>query len=183
MSNENDDEHDSDDTEHAPLHNKDARHPRARELMTDDILWDCVSDCAPFGSDEGWEAYFEYRRWRAAHPGANLTACIDWVLEGRLNDYTDRLADDDRIAKLVAGDEADALIGLSYPDAFTLDTSIIATALAQLVDEGRIDPEAKPFARIALRRQSHPDVLATWNRRAAERRHALHATADVIEKA
>ncbi len=38
-------------------------------------------------------------------------------------------------------------------DVFTLDTTIIATGLGQLMDEGTIDADAKPFIRVAIRRQ------------------------------
>ena len=87
-------------------------------------LWDCVNELAPFGSDEGADAYVEYRSWRDEHPGENLTACIAWI-----------------------GDES------NYPDAFTFDATIIATVLGQLIDEGRIEPSVKPAARAAIARQ------------------------------
>ena len=87
-------------------------------------LWDCVNEDAPFGSDEGAEAYYEYRDWRSENPTAPLIDCIAWI-----------------------GDES------HYSDAFTFDATIIATVLGQLVDEGRVDAEAKPFARTAIRRQ------------------------------
>lgn len=91
----------------------------------DASLWDCTDEDAPFGSDEGADAYEEYRDWRLDHPDAPLTECLEWI-----------------------GDEAD------YPDAFTYDATIIATVLGQLVAEGRIDAEAKAPAYAAIARQS-----------------------------
>ena len=96
--------------------------------------------------------------------------------------YTEQLLDDDRIAKLVSGDEAES-IDLGYADAFTLDATMIATALAQLADEGRVDPEAKPYVRVALRRQLHPTVVAQWQRHADERKRLLEAAARAVEAA
>ena len=90
----------------------------------DESLWDCGNDWAPFGSDEGADAYCEYRSWRAANPGEDLMGCIRWI-----------------------GDEN------GYADAFTCDATIIATVLGQLVDEGRIDASVKPAARVAIARQ------------------------------
>jgi uncharacterized protein YfeS len=109
--------------DHDPWNDPSHRHPRAQELM-DEALWDCVNELAPFGSDEGADAYAEYRSWRASHPGEDLAACLAWI-----------------------GDESD------YPDAFTYDATVIATVLGQLVDEGRIDPGVKPSARTAIARQ------------------------------
>jgi uncharacterized protein YfeS len=110
--------------DHDPWNEHGHRHPRAHELM-DEALWDCVNEHAPFGSDEGAEAYEEYRSWRAAHPGTDLRGCIDRI-----------------------GDEG------SYPDQFTFDATIIATVLGQLVNEGRIDASVKPSARRAIARQT-----------------------------
>jgi len=111
-----DDDHD---TWNEPGH----RHPRAQQLM-DEALWDCVDEHAPFCSDEGADAYLEYRSWRAENPDQDLQRCIDWI-----------------------GDESD------YPDEFTFDATIIATVLGQFVDEGRIDASVKPAARKAIARQ------------------------------
>lgn len=111
------------DDEHDPWNNSEDRHPRANQLMARE-LWSCVDEDAPFGSDEGAEAYDEYRAWRQEHPKAPLVDCISWI-----------------------GDE------VNYPDEFTYDATIIATVLGQLVDEGRIDVDAKPFARKAIQRQ------------------------------
>jgi uncharacterized protein YfeS len=90
----------------------------------DESLWDCANELAPFGSDEGAEGYAEYRSWRAGHRDEDLAACLAWI-----------------------GAEGD------YPDTFTYDSTIIATVLGQLVDEGRIDASVKPAARDAIARQ------------------------------
>ncbi len=84
-----------------------------------------MNEDAPFGSDEGWDAYYEFRDWRVRHPKAPLTECLAWI-----------------------GKEVD------YPDAFTFDTTVIATVLGQFVDEGRIDADAKPFALRAIERRA-----------------------------
>jgi uncharacterized protein YfeS len=109
--------------DHDPWNDPTHRHPRAQKLMAPE-LWDCVDEDAPFGSDEGADAYAEYRAWRSQNPDAPLVDCIAWI-----------------------GDESD------YSDAFTFDATIIATVLGQVVDEGRVDVDAKPFARAAIHRQ------------------------------
>ena len=50
--------------EHDPFNEPETAHPRARELMSEAFLWDCVDEEAPFGSDEGFDAYYEFREWR-----------------------------------------------------------------------------------------------------------------------
>ena len=166
--------------EHDPWNEPSHRHPRASELMADETLWDCVNELAPFGSDEGADAYCEFRGWRADNPTSDLTACVDWILGGKLNNYDESLADVDA---LESSDLSAQSFG--YSDAFTLDATIIATVLGQLVDEGRIDSAAKPFAYIAISRQSHPIILAEYKEEtvANERRSILEAVRQVIEAA
>ena len=111
-------------SDHDPWNEPAHRHPIAQELMAEE-LWDCVDEDAPFGSDEGADAYQEFRKWRTSNPAAPLTACIEWI-----------------------GSEAD------YADAFTYDATILATVLRQLIAEGSIDELAKPYAYAAIQRQS-----------------------------
>jgi uncharacterized protein YfeS len=156
-------------SEHDPFNKPETAHPRARELMREPIFWDCLDEAAPFGSDEGWDAYYEWRSWREEHPGSPLTDCFAWILDGNLDAYNDALVTDAQIEK-DAANPADALLADQY-DMFTLDTTIIATGLGQLLDEGRIDAAAKPFLHVAIRRQRHPQAG-----------HYDSATLDAIER-
>jgi hypothetical protein len=58
------------------------------------------------------------------------------------------------------------------------DATIIATGLGQLLDEGRIDAPAKPFIKVALRRQLHPSVVTSDHRR-----KILEAALRVVDRA
>ncbi len=55
--------------------------------MAEEFLWDCVDEEAPFGSDEGHDAYYEFRAWRARNKKKKLTACLSWIMEGQLKKY------------------------------------------------------------------------------------------------
>lgn len=152
-----------DEQEHDPFNEPELAHPRARELMPEKELWDCADEEAPFGSDEGFEAYHEYRSWRSSHPQDSLVDCLNWIMSGRLDEYDETLLTDERIDADLAEPER-AFLSDSY-DVFTLDATVIASALGQLIDEGRIDEEAKPYLRVALGRQLHPRVLSSAHRR------------------
>jgi uncharacterized protein YfeS len=143
-------------SEHDPFNQPELANPRARELMVEPFFWDCVDERAPFGSDEGSDAYYDWRIWRADNPSQSLTDCISWILDGNLSGYNELLYADDQVEHELANPE-EAFLSELY-DMFTLDTTIIATALGQLMDEGRIDEEAKPYVRVAIRRQLHPSV-------------------------
>jgi uncharacterized protein YfeS len=166
--------------DHDPWNEPSHRHPRAGELMREEVLWDCVNELAPFGSDEGADAYVEYRNWREQHRDSNLFECIAWILGGNCAPYNAALTHVESIRK---SDESAQ--GFGFSDAFTLDATIIATVLGQLVEEGRIDSEAKQFGLLAVGRQSHPIILAGHNSPEAisERRHILDLVRKVIEAA
>jgi len=127
--------------DHDPWNEPSNRHPRASEQMRDEFFWECVNELAPFGSDEGATAYVDYRGWRVENQDVILLDCISWILGGKNDSYSLSLTDD-----LAIQNADDSAQDFGYADAFTLDATIIATVLGQLVDEGRIDAEAKPFA-------------------------------------
>lgn len=124
--------------------------------MREPLFWDCVDEAAPFGSDDGSDAYYEWRNWREGNPNSPLTDCFDWILDGKLDAYDDSLASDRQIETDTAN-PVDALLANQY-DLFTLDTTIIATGLGQLMDEGNIDSDAKKYIRVAIKRQRHPSL-------------------------
>ncbi len=108
-------------TEHDPFNEPETAHPRARELMREPSFWDCVDEGAPFGSDEGNDAYYEWRNWRSDNPNAPLTDCFNWILDGNLDAYNDELASDAQVDIDLANPD-DALLCDQY-DMFTLDTT------------------------------------------------------------
>lgn len=143
-------------SDHDPFNEPEIASARARELMPEEYFWDCADESAPFGSDEGFDAYYEWRDWREAHPTGNLSDCLSWILEGREAEYNELLCSDAQIQRDLDNPE-EAFLSESY-DIFTLDTTIIASGLGQLLDEGRIDAEAKSLLLVAVHRQLNPLV-------------------------
>jgi len=162
--------------DHDPFNEPKHSHPRARELMVEEFFWDCVDELAPFGSDEGWDAYYEWRDWRQRNPSASLRNCLAWISDGNLDEYNESLCETAQVERDMS--EPDKALLAEHFDMFTLDTTIIATGLGQLIDEGRIDAEAKPFINVALRRQSHP-LICEYD----ERRAMLDAIKRVVQAA
>ena len=148
-------------TDHDPFNEPEIAHPRARKLMVEPLFWDCTDDGAPFGSDEGWEAYYEWRRWRQENPNEPLTDCLNWILGGRLDQYTQSLVLEEKIDGDLANPSA--ALHADYGDMWTLDTTIIASGLGQLVDEGAIDSDAKPYLHVAIDRQRNPKSQGTYD--------------------
>ncbi len=150
------------DKDHDPFTDRALAHPRAQELLVEDFFWDRADKDGPFGSAAGRDAYFEFRNWRKANPRAPLVDCISWILDGRLSKYSAKLCTDTQIQADMA--KPDQAFMADAFDMFTLDATILATGLGQLLDEGRVDPSAKPFLNVALTRQQHPAVVTSEHR-------------------
>lgn len=140
-----------------PWNEPEHRHWRARLLMPNERLWSCVEEDAPFGSDEGAEAFTDFVDWREANPSAPMIDCIAWILKGKQAQYDERLLDE----SLILEESDEAVLGLGY-DAWTLDITILATVLGQLVLEGMIDLQVKPFAMVAIKRMCLPVMVEEY---------------------
>ena len=116
-------------------------HPKAQKLIPDGFFWSCVDEDAPFGSDEGYTALLEYRKWRDENPKATSHSCIVLVINSVGNmstaEYLQKVFDEDKGLK-------------------TLNISIISTGFAQIIDEGKID-------RMALKYVSKAILLEQYN--------------------
>ena len=150
-------------SDHDPFNEPQQAHSKARELMPEAFFWDCTNEDAPFGSDEGWDAYYEWRTWRAENPDQESKHCIAWIVSDRLDEYNEALHSDAQVAADLQHPEK-AFMSEGF-DTFTLDTTILATGLGQLLDEGKIDPSAKPYLMVAVSRQLHPDICEDDERR------------------
>ena len=132
-----------------PMH----RSKRSRELMTEDLFWDCVDCECPFGSDEGWEAYYAYQEWRNENPRSKISAYMDEVMFGQSKGYNESLTSDAAMTQSTKTPKK-AFLGSEYaPD--VLDVTVIAICLGQLIDEGKIASSIKTFGEVAIKRQSH----------------------------
>ena len=163
-------------SDHDPFNEPEAAHPRSRTLMHEDFFWDCTNEDAPFGSDEGWTAYYEWRKWREDNPTSPLVECFSWILDDRLGEYNNSICADDRVTADLQ-DPDNAFMSEAF-DIFTLDTTIIGTALGQLLDEGEIDASAKPYVHVAISRQLNPQICKD-----EDRRKILVAVKRVVEAA
>lgn len=136
---------------------RDHAHPRALELAPEDFFWSAGDELAPFGSDEGDTALSEWREWRKENPTAPALDCLIWTIESvgemDIEDYNDALLDEHTIQAQLADEEFNEV---QY--VYVLDTSVIATGFGQLVDEGQIDLDSKPFIQRAINR------MLLWNR-------------------
>ena len=57
-------------------------HPKAKEILTEDFYWSPIDESAPFGSDDGSDAFFEFRHWRQANSKQSPTKFLEVLFKG-----------------------------------------------------------------------------------------------------
>ena len=149
-------------------------HPNAARILTDEFYWDCVDDNSPFGNDTGADTLHFFHDWRVEHPETNAFVFLDELLAGWevVNDHWD----------VVDSEQARELL---KEDAFSLNTrddAVIALAFGQFALEGRIEPEIKRRALLAMERQALPPLLESQAASASERLERLGKMRAVIEQ-
>lgn len=155
---------DDDEWELAPAN----AHPKARAALTDDYFWDCTDDNSPFGNDTGADVLAFFREWRPSHArGKPLRFLGQLLRDWEVNDDHWDVTDPAEVGRLVKQDK------FSFQ---TRDEAIIALSFGQILLEGRVDPDVKHRALVALRRQGLPAAVERWpDEHRAERRRRLAA--------
>ncbi|WP_437783287.1 hypothetical protein [Sorangium sp. So ce1097] len=136
-------------------------HPRAAAVLTDAFFWSLTEETAPFGNETAHETLTAFRDFRDEHPKGSPIELLDellarWEVESAHWNAVDA-------AEVQALGEEDEY-GL-----LTRDEAILALAFSQIVTEGRLDPEVRRRALLALARQALPALLSAFEGRALER--------------
>ncbi|AUX30234.1 MULTISPECIES: hypothetical protein [Sorangium] len=139
----------------------DDAHPRAAAALADPFFWSLTDETAPFGNETAHETLTAFRDFRDEHPKGSPLELLDallarWEVESAHWNAVDA-------AEVQALGEEDEY-GL-----LTRDEAILALAFSQIVTEGRLDPEVRRRALLALARQALPALLSAFEGRALER--------------
>ena len=144
---------------------KEHAHPNAVKLVTQEFFWDCADDLAPFGSDEGDTGLSEFRSWRLDNPNTPIKECLNWAIEDiaeiTQSDYNENILSEALIKEQIENEDFDDAYYI-----WTVDVTVISTGFGQLLDEGKIDLDAKPIINLALSRQIiWAENLDSWGHR------------------
>lgn len=153
-------------------------HPNAKPLLYDEFFFDPIEETAPFGNDDGADAYVHFLQYRLGNPKGSLLECVKLLIDNwgypkfdlyetdfhKLEPY---LMHKDRAPRMLRG----------------TDAIIVATAFGQLYKEGKMDKDIREFAQIAIKRQRDPQMMALlWEESYQPKRKAdLRQLMDVLE--
>lgn len=136
----------------------DTAHPNAKKLMDEEFYWSSIEESAPFGSDDGSDAFYGFREWRQSHLEISPTVYLHELFKSwdypafDLNEMNE--------------ENLKRYISLNAIGTRTLtgqDNAIIAVGFGQFVLEGKIDEDVKALTRIALKRELLPSIIGLWD--------------------
>ncbi|XXY47141.1 hypothetical protein WME91_44775 [Sorangium sp. So ce269] len=136
-------------------------HPRAAAALTDPFFWSLTDETAPFGNETAHETLTALRDFRDEHPKGSPLELLDALLA--------RWEVENAHWNAVEAAEVQALGEDDEYSLLTRDEAILALAFGQIVTEGRLDPEVRRRALLALARQALPALLSAFEGRALER--------------
>ena len=149
-------------------------HPRAKEILANEIFWNSTDEYTPVGNDTGADVLGLYRQWRVDNPAsdrsqffANILSQWELVpLHGiPTNDLAERL-------------------NQSHYEILTWDDTVIAWAVSQIACDGNLDARIAELADIAIKRQSQDSVISFrgWTS-ATERLSVLNVVRETLKAA
>ncbi len=109
------------------------------KLLTEDFYWHISDDNCPFNRNNGEDSAIAFYRWRETHKTASTAEFIPVLLaewNANLVDWTNYKH------QAITGPVA----FLAGPSIYRADEVIISVAFAQLIAEGKIDPDLRDMA-------------------------------------
>ena len=157
----NDDDETRGDAPALPELTRDDSHPRAVAALTDPFFWSLTDPTAPFGNETAHETLEAIRDFFDERPqGDPLELLAELLARWEVPDAHWDVVEREEVESLGAEDEYGLL---------TRDEAILALAFGQIVVLGRVHPEVRRRAMLALVRQSQPALLNAYGPRAIER--------------
>ncbi|WP_143307488.1 hypothetical protein [Chitinophaga vietnamensis] len=132
-------------------------HPNAKQLMNDTFFFDVIEETAPFGSDDGADAYAGFKNWRTAHKSESPVQFIHEQIENwGYPKFDIKEISLEKLAPYLKQHDS----GIRYMTG--IDAAIVATAFGQLYLEGTIESDTKELAKTSIKRELLPEILKLW---------------------
>ncbi|MDJ1469045.1 hypothetical protein QNI19_04710 [Cytophagaceae bacterium DM2B3-1] len=133
---------------------KEIAHPNALQVLKEDFFWDTSDEFAPFGSDEGSDAFSHFYEWKKEHPDIDA---IEYIRELLIKDIGIDSSDLEYIDANSIPEEVRSVI------IEEIDFELIAICFGQILLTATIDCETKRLTQIVIKRQLSNYVLEYWS--------------------
>ena len=143
-------------------------HPKARALLNKAFYWDERDKNSPLGNETGRDTGAKYQEWCSYERRAGVRRFLEELMQGLgVADSEWDVLDPERLLSQLKQDSFQIL---------TRDDLALGLAFAQMILDGKVDPEVKRIAQLAAERQSLDDVIAfrRWRNPKQRKARLLH---------
>lgn len=126
-------------------------HIKARELFKEEFYWNPGEETSPFGSDDGADAFHQFREWRETNKTTSPSVFIETLL------------DEWGYSKNPAPHDAEVAEYLMARSALGINNVIIAVGFGQFVLEGTIDKGLLARAIRSVEEECKPSRLSAFD--------------------
>lgn len=163
------------DSDYSPTFAK--AHPNAQRLMKDEFFFNVIEETAPFGSDDGADAYAGFKDWRAIHRSESPVKFLRYQFERWEYPLFDlRETSFEKLKPYLE----ESFTGMRLMRG--IDAAIVATAFGQLYLEGTMTSDIKELAKLSVKRELLPEILKTWEEHAEVRKMKLDKLLKVLNE-
>lgn len=150
----------------------DEAHPRAREALADAFFWDVADPTAPFGNETALQVLTALRDLRDEDRDASAVALLSELLSGwEIADEGWDVVGEAEVQELGERDELGLLVR---------DEALLGLCFGDLLLRGRLEPELRRRALLALTRQALPALLHGFGDRMQARRERVTRMREVL---
>lgn len=133
-------------------------HPKAKQIMTEEFFWSPIEESGPFGSDDGSDAFYGFRKWRQSNKTISPTVYLKELIEDwGYQPFDFNEMNEENLKKYISSSQISARTLTGQ------DNAIIAIGFGQFVLEGKIDKDIKTFTKTALKRELLPSIIEMWD--------------------
>lgn len=133
-------------------------HPKAKKLLTEDFYWSPLEESGPFGSDDGSEAFYGFRYWRASNKKTSPIVYLkELIAEWGYQPFDLNEMNQENLKRYISASEISGRILTGQ------DEAIIAIGFGQFVLEGKIDEDIRSLTKTAINRELLPVIIERWD--------------------
>lgn len=163
------------DSDYSPTFEK--AHPNAKQLMNDTFFFNVIEETAPFGSDDGADAYAGFKNWRTTHKSESPVQFIHEQIEKwGYPEFDIKETSFEKLEPYLKQND----LGIRHMTG--IDAAIVATAFGQLYLEGVIENDTKELAKTSIKRELLPEILKSWEEHENIRQAKLNKLLKVLDE-
>jgi uncharacterized protein YfeS len=127
-------------------------HLKAKQLLTEDFYWSPTEETAPFGSDDGSDAFHGFVEWRKKNKKESPVVYLQELIKEWGYGTFNMTSNDPEMVKEV-------MMSMEGSQIIAQDNAVIAVGFGQFVLEGKIEKDIQDLTLKAIKRELVIDLI------------------------